>query len=41
MEPWMVCATAADLHQFNVEQDPGPHELENSDPVQHQSDEDS
>jgi hypothetical protein len=41
MEPWMVCATAADLHHFNVEQDPGPHELENSDPDQHQSDEDS
>ncbi len=33
-------AIATDLHQFNVEQDPGPHQREKSDPDQLQSDED-
>jgi hypothetical protein len=31
---------AADLHHFNVVQDPGPHQPEQSNPDQNQSDED-
>jgi hypothetical protein len=37
MEPWRACRPEdADLHHFNEEKDPGPHQRGNSDPDPHQ-----
>ncbi len=32
MEPWKVSNTVADLHHYDEEQDPDPHQSENSYP---------
>jgi hypothetical protein len=36
--PWRACKTvvAADLHHFDEEQDPDPHQSDKSDPASHQ-----